>query len=363
MHCAAPVHLFTQKHKAQKIEPLQLEHKTTMDCIKDEEDTKDSKKNNYGIHVQTKASSFIQKQQSTMLKVNNSTKGKINGQNTQKKAVAIKPFPKVQPPSTDDRLKRKSAFGLVRGTPYGACLDYDDEEEKSSLLNGNGNGISNNTHNNNNDTKADKTNRSKLWKEWRTKHFNPVHFPIEGFDHIYGTETIHQDDYGAEAAAIAAHNPIFINDDDVNVNVHDINDLNPTAAAKAGREYGSIRTPLDAPIGALKDKWRVLPHFLQVRSLMRQHIDSFDYFVNTEMKEIVQSPSACEIRSEYDPKFYLKYTDCWVGEPSVQEDSFTHTQVTPFQCRLRDCTYSAPIYVNVRYTREGKIVVKQKVSS
>ena len=74
-----------------------------------------------------------------------------------------------------------------------------------------------------------------------------------------------------------------------------------------------------------------------------------------------QSPSACEIRSDHDPKFYLRYTDCWVGEPSIDEDSYATIQTTPFQCRLRDCTYSAPIYVNVRYTRGRQIVVKKKV--
>ena len=101
---------------------------------------------------------------------------------------------------------------------------------------------------------------------------------------------------------------------------------------------------------------------MKVRSLMRQHIDSYDHFVNVEMRQIVQSPSACEIRSDYDPKFYLRYTDCWVGEPSIEEDSYAvTTQATPFQCRLRDCTYSAPIYVNVRYTRGRQIVVKKKV--
>ena len=128
-----------------------------------------------------------------------------------------------------------------------------------------------------------------------------------------------------------------------------------------GHEYGASRTPLDAPIGSLRDKWRILPHFLKLRGLMKQHIDSFDHFVTHEMKQIVQSASACEIRSEYDPKFYLRYTDCWVGEPSIDEDSYATVQTTPFQCRLRDCTYSAPIYVNVRYTRGRQIVVKKKV--
>ena len=35
--------------------------------------------------------------------------------------------------------------------------------------------------------------------------------------------------------------------------------------------------------------------------------------------------------------------------------------VTPFQCRLRDCTYSAPLYVNVRYTRQRQIVTKNGI--
>lgn len=55
-----------------------------------------------------------------------------------------------------------------------------------------------------------------------------------------------------------------------------------------GHEYGASRTPLDAPIGSLREKWRVLPHFLKLRGLMKQHIDSFDHFVSVEMKQIVQ---------------------------------------------------------------------------
>ena len=79
------------------------------------------------------------------------------------------------------------------------------------------------------------------------------------------------------------------------------------------------------------------------------------------MKEIVSSPSACEIRSDHDPKFYLRYEACWIGEPSIEEESYSMLRATPFQCRLRDCTYSAPIYVNVRYTRGNQIVVKRNV--
>jgi DNA-directed RNA polymerase III subunit RPC2 len=195
---------------------------------------------------------------------------------------------------------------------------------------------------------------------------------VEGFDHVLGNENIRQvdsipiggripaldgaytadlepDEEEALKAELAQRRALLVQDGEEAANVSD------------GREYGASRTPLDAPIGSLREKWRVLPHFLKLRGLMRQHIDSYDHFVNVEMRQIVQSPSACEVRSDYDPKFYLRYTDCWVGEPSIDEDSYATTQATPFQCRLRDCTYSAPIYVNVRYTRGRQIVVKKKV--
>jgi DNA-directed RNA polymerase beta subunit len=49
------------------------------------------------------------------------------------------------------------------------------------------------------------------------------------------------------------------------------------------------------PVGDLKDKWKLLPHFLQLRGLMRQHIDSYNYFVKREIKDIVNASSNCEV--------------------------------------------------------------------
>uniref|UniRef100_A0A6U4JF41 DNA-directed RNA polymerase subunit beta n=1 Tax=Phaeomonas parva TaxID=124430 RepID=A0A6U4JF41_9STRA len=119
--------------------------------------------------------------------------------------------------------------------------------------------------------------------------------------------------------------------------------------------------PLDAPVKEVREKWRLLPHFLKLRGLITQHIESFNYFVNVEIKKIVAAQSNFEVRSEQDPKFYLRYTNVYVGEPTVDDPNFVESSITPFECRLRDCTYSAMIYVDVRYTRNNKIVVKQKI--
>ena len=53
---------------------------------------------------------------------------------------------------------------------------------------------------------------------------------------------------------------------------------------------------------------QLLPHFLRMRGLMRQHIDSFNHLIKTEIRNIVTARSNVEVRSEADPKFFLRYT-------------------------------------------------------
>jgi len=112
---------------------------------------------------------------------------------------------------------------------------------------------------------------------------------------------------------------------------------------------------LNAPIKTLKDKFELLPAFLKVRGLVRQHIDSFNYLINEEIKKIIAAKANEKVTCDTDPNFYLKYTNIHVGKPSVEED-FIVEDITPQQCRLRDMTYAAPVTVDVEYTRGKEIV-------
>jgi DNA-directed RNA polymerase III subunit RPC2 len=62
---------------------------------------------------------------------------------------------------------------------------------------------------------------------------------------------------------------------------------------------------LEDPIDTARDKWNLLPAFLKVKGLVKQHIDSYNYFIEVQLKKIVQSSS--EIRSDIDPNFYIQY--------------------------------------------------------
>jgi len=48
--------------------------------------------------------------------------------------------------------------------------------------------------------------------------------------------------------------------------------------------------------------------------------------------------------------------------PSSEEGfNIINEKITPHECRLRDMTYSAPIYVNVEYTRGNQRVVSKNI--
>ena len=92
-----------------------------------------------------------------------------------------------------------------------------------------------------------------------------------------------------------------------------------------------------------------MPAFLAVKGLVKQHINSFNYLVDQDIKNIVLANQ--KITSIADPMFYLKYLDVRVGTPDVEEGYNQVQSTTPHDCRLRDITYSAPITVDIEYTR------------
>ncbi|KAJ7875392.1 hypothetical protein B0H14DRAFT_2716472 [Mycena olivaceomarginata] len=101
----------------------------------------------------------------------------------------------------------------------------------------------------------------------------------------------------------------------------------------------------------VEDKWLLLPAFLKVKGLVKQHIDSFNYFVETDIKNIVKANN----------KVTSDYTDINVGSPTGTSLRRLTKGVTPHECRLRDITYSAPIVVTIHYTR-GRNIVQRNVN-
>jgi len=119
---------------------------------------------------------------------------------------------------------------------------------------------------------------------------------------------------------------------------------------------GVPHNELAAPVKSVKEKWKLVPAFLKVKGLVKQHIDSFNYFANQDIKNIIKANE--KVISDADPMFYLKYLDIRVGEPNTEEGFNITRSTTPHDCRLRDMAYSAPITVDIEYTRGQQRVIR-----
>ncbi|KAH9752415.1 DNA-directed RNA polymerase III subunit 2 [Citrus sinensis] len=105
---------------------------------------------------------------------------------------------------------------------------------------------------------------------------------------------------------------------------------------------------LAAPVKSVVDKFQLLPEFLKVRGLVKQHLDSFNYFVNTGIRKIVRAND--RIVSGIDPSIFLRFKDVRIGQPSMTVDGVSE-KLNPHMCRLSDMTYAAPILVNIEYVQ------------
>jgi DNA-directed RNA polymerase III subunit RPC2 len=246
--------------------------------------------------------------------------------------------------------------GEVRATPFGSLLSSKSTSTTSTTT----------TTGSQSEISPSSKSIPDNFHQWRNNNMKTINFPVEGYYHMYGQPTIDTiDQY-----PLGSNNNMSVVDDNDNENNNNDNEEKKSSknAIKNNTNYvvhdygNKTRTVNDAPIGSLQDKWRLLPYFLQLRSLLRQHIESFNYFVSVEMQQIISSPSNYEIRSEYDPKFFLRYENVTIGTPCLEDETtFQMSSTTPAICRLRDCSYTAPIYVTVRYTRGRQIIVKRNV--
>lgn len=117
---------------------------------------------------------------------------------------------------------------------------------------------------------------------------------------------------------------------------------------------------LTDPINTAEDKWRLVPAFLKVRGLVKQHLDSFNYFIETDIKKIVEANNI--VRSDVDPYFYAKFVNIYVESPTIPDSQQNiDTPTTPQECRLREITYAGNIYVDLEYTRGRKPTMTRRI--
>lgn len=69
-------------------------------------------------------------------------------------------------------------------------------------------------------------------------------------------------------------------------------------------------------VEVIRDKEFLVKEYLQTRGLYSHHINSFNAFIDRDLKKIVEQNHA--VRSDADPNFYLHFKNVTVGHPQVR---------------------------------------------
>ncbi len=102
-----------------------------------------------------------------------------------------------------------------------------------------------------------------------------------------------------------------------------------------------------------QDYWDVMKSFFAEEGLVKQHLDSYNDFVQSTLQQIIDEIQGIEI--EIPGRTYdIKFGTIEVDEPRVVEVDGTIREVYPREARIRNLTYAAPLFLDIILNDEGR---------
>ncbi len=92
--------------------------------------------------------------------------------------------------------------------------------------------------------------------------------------------------------------------------------------------------------------WELIKHFLDEKGLVRQHVDSYNEFIESGLQAIVDETGEIPIEIE-DYPLKIKLGKIEIGTPRVTEVDGSERQIFPTEARIRNLTYAAPLHVEM----------------
>lgn len=127
-----------------------------------------------------------------------------------------------------------------------------------------------------------------------------------------------------------------------------------------------------------EDCWTVVSSFFDSKGLVSQQLDSFDEFVSTTMQELVAENSLLTLDQNLPPveddpeapvvrRYEIKFGTVLLSRPAMTESDGSTTAMLPQEARLRNLTYSSPLYLEMTtkktVARERQIPLDEDIDS
>lgn len=100
------------------------------------------------------------------------------------------------------------------------------------------------------------------------------------------------------------------------------------------------------------DTWPVVEAFFKEKGLVRQHLDSYNDFVERRLQEIIKEYKEIKLDVEGDKK--IEFGEIRLEKPEVVEADGSRNKLLPQEARLRNLTYSASMKLQMSLVEDGK---------
>ena len=102
-------------------------------------------------------------------------------------------------------------------------------------------------------------------------------------------------------------------------------------------------------------RWPIIQDILKREGIARQHLNSYDEFLERGLQSIINEVGQIEIESaEYPYKIQLGKVK--LQQPRMMELDGSITHIAPMEARLRNVTYASPIMLEASVVEDGKIL-------
>ncbi|KAI5807660.1 hypothetical protein DFH27DRAFT_497795 [Peziza echinospora] len=116
-----------------------------------------------------------------------------------------------------------------------------------------------------------------------------------------------------------------------------------------------------------EDCWQVISAFFDAKGLVSQQLDSFDEFVMSTMQELVEEDSKLTLDQNTPSnedgivlrRYEIKFDTLFLSRPSMTEGDGHTGLMIPQEARLRNLTYSSPLYVKMT----KKVLVAREIDA
>ncbi|TEU14353.1 MAG: DNA-directed RNA polymerase subunit B'', partial [Hadesarchaea archaeon] len=100
-----------------------------------------------------------------------------------------------------------------------------------------------------------------------------------------------------------------------------------------------------------QDTWPLVEAFFREKGLVRQHLDSYNAFIEHGIQRVIDEISGIKLDIE---GVDVKFGQVKLGKSSVREADGSRPEISPNEARLRNFSYTAPIRLDMILVKRGK---------